>query len=437
MTIKHRLFISNIMMIAIPALMSLGVAAVMLFISMSVLDIRDMERDGESSSDIVEQVRRYAQNLGQSGDTANAADIEQIKSDINFIVSLQNNGMRREDYYRYIIDIFVFMFIIVIFIILMTNRFLTRMVIKSIVTPVDTLVYGVHQIRDGNLSYRIKYGGKDEFAPICADFNEMAERLTDMVNARQKDEENRRELIAGISHDLRTPLTSIKTYVEGIELGIASSPQMQKHYFDTIKNKTEDLEHIINQLFLFSKLDTGEFPMQIEKIDIGKWIIDFINTISDEYSQKGLQIELNQTEQKEVDYINADNIQFRNVLTNILENSLKYGSEDGGGMITVKVFCYSDGTNAVITLNDNGPGVPDDSLKKIFNVFYRGDKSRSNPSQGSGLGLAISAKIIERLGGTIKAENLRESGLSVIITLPVAERVERENTNTDEKNTDY
>ncbi|MCL2771707.1 MAG: HAMP domain-containing histidine kinase [Oscillospiraceae bacterium] len=423
MTIKRRLFISNIMMIAIPALISLSFAAVMLFASMSVLDIKDRTGDGRSYEDIVEQVRKYAQNLEQSDNTT---DIEQIKSDINSIVSPQSGGINHEDYYRYIIDIVIFMFIVIIFIILMTNRFLTRMVIKSIVTPLDTLVYGVHQIRDGNLSYRIKYEGKDEFAPVCADFNEMAERLTDMVNARQKDEETRRELIAGISHDLRTPLTSIKTYVEGIELGMASSPQIKKRYFDTIKNKTEDLEHIINQLFLFSKLDTGEFPMQIEKIYIGKWIAGFIDVISDEYAQKGLQIGLEENENIKGIVINADNVQLGNVLTNILENSLKYGDKDGDDKITVQISCHSGGADIVIALNDNGPGVPDDVLKKIFNVFYRGDKSRSNPSQGSGLGLAISAKIIERLGGTIRAENVRESGLSVIITLPVAENRERE-----------
>ena len=364
LTIKRRLFISNILMIAIPALISLSIAVVILFAGMAILDIKSREGNDKSFGDVITQVREYAQNLEQSDDTVN---IETIKSDINSIVSSASSEIRHDDYYRYAIDIVIFMFIAVIFIILMTNRFLTRMIIKSIVTPLDKLVYGVHQIRDGNLGYRINYGGKDEFEPICADFNEMAERLTEMVNARQKDEENRRELIAGISHDLRTPLTSIKTYVEGIELGIASSPQMQKRYFDTIKSKTKDLEHIINQLFLFSKLDTGEFPMQPERIDLGKWIGDFIGGISDEYAQKGLQTELDENENIKGVIINADNVQLRNVLTNILENSLKYGGSNNNEQIIVKFFCRSDGANAIITINDNGPGVSEEALEKIFN----------------------------------------------------------------------
>lgn len=114
---------------------------------------------------------------------------------------------------------------------------------RSITTPLDALVHGVRQIRDGNLEYRIEYDGKDEFAQVVDDFNEMAQRLQDMVNARQKDDENRRALIAGISHDLRTPLTSIKGYVEGLEKGVANSPQMRREYLDTIRQKTDDLEH--------------------------------------------------------------------------------------------------------------------------------------------------------------------------------------------------
>jgi len=321
----------------------------------------------------------------------------------------------------------IFLFAAVVMIILATNQLLTRKVINSIVTPLDTLVYGVHQLRDGNLDYRIEYTDKDEFAAVCSDFNEMAERLLDMVNARQKDEENRKELIAGISHDLRTPLTSIKTYVEGIELGMASTPQLQKKYLDTIKNKTKDLEYIINQLFLFSKLDVGEFPMQMEQRDIGKRLLYFVNAVSDEYRQRGLQITLEENIQGVMVYV--DSVQLRNVLTNILENSLIYGNKEQGAM---RIACQKDDTRVKITLTDNGSGVSDDALEMLFNVFYRGDKARTNTSGGSGLGLAISAKIINRLGGTIRAENAPEGGLSITITLPIIKGVTE-----NEKNIDY
>jgi signal transduction histidine kinase len=274
-------------------------------------------------------------------------------------------------------------------------------------------VYGVRQIRDGNLDYRIAYAGNDEFTAVCSDFNEMAARLSDMVKARQKDEENRKELIAGISHDLCTPLTSILTYVEGIELGLATTPVIQKEYLATIKSKAKDLEHIINQLFLFSTLDVGEFPMQPEPQDIGKLLSDFVKNVASEYRQKGGQITLAENIQGIM--VNTDSVQLRNVLTNVIENSLKYGNKEKG---IVTIACKSENTNAVITLNDNGPGVSGDALDKLFDVFYRGDKARANTKKGNGLGLAISAKIIERQGGTIKAANLSAGGLSIIITLP-------------------
>jgi signal transduction histidine kinase len=312
-------------------------------------------------------------------------------------------------------------------IILVTNRLLTRRVYKSIVTPLDLLVSGVHQIRDGNLNCRIAYTARDEFAGVCADFNEMAGRLLDMVNARQKDDENRRELIAGISHDLRTPLTSIKAYVEGLGEGVAATPESRARYINIIKSKTADLEHIIAQLFLFSKLDLGNFPFRMETFDIGLALSDFVKTAGEEYKQKGLSLDL--AENTRGLMVNADSVQLGNVFANILENSVKYGSKNGGIM---RIACRAENGEALITLTDNGPGVPEASLEKIFHVFYRSDKARSNTGQGSGLGLAISAKIMERLGGSIRAANAREGGLSVILRLPIQTGGE-----SDEKNTDY
>jgi signal transduction histidine kinase len=133
------------------------------------------------------------------------------------------------------------MLCIMIAIIFFTNRILTRIMVNSIITPLDTLSYGVEQVREGNLSFRLDYLGKDEFSPVCAAFNQMADRLQNLEEARRVDEESRKELIAGISHDLRTPLSAIKLYLEGIEKGVAATPEHQQKYFETIKNKTEDL----------------------------------------------------------------------------------------------------------------------------------------------------------------------------------------------------
>jgi signal transduction histidine kinase len=304
-----------------------------------------------------------------------------------------------------------------VFIILLTNRFLTRFVFRKIVHALHTLTYGVHQVRDGNLGFRIDYGGNDEFSEVCGDFNEMAVRLSDSVSARQKDEQSRKELIAGISHDLRTPLTSIKAYVEGIEKGVASTPEARKHYIDTIKNKTDDLEHIIEMLFLFSKLDTGEFPYHIERVDLTSVVSEVIESLRDEYEARGLEISLSR--KTEGVYVEIDAMQMRYIMINIFENSAKYKTKERGKM-DVAVSENEDNSegNATVTFTDDGPGVPEEALDKLFDAFYRSDPSRNNPSKGSGLGLAIAAKIVDRFGGTLKAVNVPPSGLSIIMTFP-------------------
>jgi signal transduction histidine kinase len=307
----------------------------------------------------------------------------------------------------------VLLFVVVIFIIGSTNYFLTKSLLHRIVGPLEILNYGVHQIQLGNLDYRIEYGRKDEFSIVCADFNLMAQKLRESVDRQKKDEISRKELIAGISHDLRTPLTSIKAYVEGLIDEIATTPQAQKSYLQTIKTKAEDINQIVDKLFLFSKLDIGEFPFYPEKLMIGEELFEFVKATSDEYRNKGLILELTQNI-KNVTF-QIDPVQFRNVITNILENSVKYRNKDCGLM---EIACFEREQNVCITLTDDGPGVPEEALDKIFDIFFRNDPSRNNPGKGSGLGLAISAKIIERSEGKIRAENVTTGGLRIVITIP-------------------
>jgi signal transduction histidine kinase len=316
-----------------------------------------------------------------------------------------------------------------VFIIFLTNRFLTRFVFGKIVHALHTLTYGVHQIRDGNLNFRINYRGNDEFTPVCEDFNEMATRLWDSVVAGQKDEQSRKELIAGISHDLRTPLTSIKAYVEGIEKGVASTPDAYKRYIDTIKNKTDDLEHIIEMLFLFAKLDTGEFPYHIERVDLTSLVSEVVDSLMEEYGNRGLEISLSQSSLSRTPEnlcVEIDAMQMRYIMINIFENSVKYKNKERGKM-RISVFeseAENEGEageakeNAIMIFTDDGPGVPREALDKLFDAFYRSDPSRNNPSKGSGLGLAIAAKIVHRFGGAIKAVNAPQGGLSIIMTFP-------------------
>ncbi|MGC4020199.1 MAG: HAMP domain-containing sensor histidine kinase [Muricomes sp.] len=145
--------------------------------------------------------------------------------------------------------------------ILLTNRFLTKFVFQKIERPLDILTDGVRQISDGNLERRIDYKEQDEFAPVCADFNEMAYRLKVSEERTRQHEQSRKELLVGISHDLRSPLTSIRAYVEGLLDGVAKTPESQIGYLEIIKNKAEDIDRMLSKIFLFSKMELGEYPV--------------------------------------------------------------------------------------------------------------------------------------------------------------------------------
>jgi signal transduction histidine kinase len=300
---------------------------------------------------------------------------------------------------------------IMIMLILATNFFLTRMITKNISAPLNTLSFGVKQIQENNLRFRLEYRAGDEFLPVCNAFNEMAARLESMSKEQKKYEENRRELIAGISHDLRTPLASIKAYLEGLEKGVAATPPMREKYFATIKNKTHDLEHIIDHLFLCSKLDMNDFPLNLKTLDIGQFVSGMVSELSGEYIKRGLTVELSETAKNLP--VNIDPALFRNVFVNILENSAAY-KEAEQGRIEIKISAAGDMVE--IRLTDDGPGVPEEALDKLFDVFYRVDQSRN--TRGNGLGLAISQKIVNRMGGSMRAE-LPGRGLSICICLPL------------------
>ena len=294
------------------------------------------------------------------------------------------------------------------------NNFFTHRITKRITRPLEMLNGGVRQIHANNFAHRIDYKGNDEFRPICEAFNEMAEKLETSTVQRQKDESARRELIAGISHDLRTPLTSIKGCLEGIETGVASSPEMREKYLSIVKNKTVTLEYLIEQFFLFAKLDMDEFPLDLRRTDISLAVCDMIEDSLSEYAAKGLSI--NVSDMPKNAYVLADVIMLRNVIINILENSVRYKTKEQGQM---EISAVVDGDAVLLRLTDNGPGVQADALPKLFDVFYRADPSRSK--RGSGMGLAISAKIVERMGGSIHAEpSAVGTGLATVIRLPLA-----------------
>lgn len=305
--------------------------------------------------------------------------------------------------------------IAVVLSVIFTNRFLIRFVFKKIEEPIDILSYGVREIAGGNLDYRLNYNKNDEFLPVCVSFNDMAGRLKQSVEMAQKNEESRKELLLDISHDLRSPLTSIQAYVEGLIDGVADSPQMRDKYLQTIRRKTIDIEKMVSALFAYSKLDMEEFAVNEEKILLYDFVNEYVNNSKDEFAQNGLDVTVTASENVTVF---ADRELLTRIVSNIIENSVKYKNKE-------KAFdkiCISKEKNfAKIVFADNGPGVDENSLEKLFEVFYRTDKARSNTGTGSGIGLAFVKKAVNAMGGKVKAENNEYGGLSIIVCLRCAD----------------
>jgi signal transduction histidine kinase len=385
MTIKRRLFISNILMFVLTLTSFAVTGRIILFVGVSILD--------------------------NNAEVKSIIDVDRFRDEKMLEDALHSSGYVH-------ISRFIFL-AVMLAIMIVINNIITYRFSRTIVRPLDALGEGVRQIHNNHFAYRIAYPTDDEFRPVCEAFNEMAGRLEASIEERNKNEANRRELIAGISHDLRTPLTVIKAYLEGIEEKVASTPEKQKKYFDTIKTKTDDLEKIINQLFLFSKLDLGKLPMNLQLVNIGKVIPEMVDDFIEEYKQKGILLEIENLNEYNV---KIDVQWLHNVFVNILENSAKYKKKDTGKVRISSKKIHNGIETAEIHLRDDGPGVLPETLEKLFDVFYRTDPSRN--TRGSGLGLAISAKIIQHMGGTIRSELAAEGGLDIVISFPIAANTE-------------
>lgn len=304
--------------------------------------------------------------------------------------------------------------VVAVIVITITNGILSSRIYKNLMIPLKLLSYGADQIKNGNLDFDMKYEGDDEFKQVCDDFNEMRMRLKESVQAKLKYEENRRELVAGISHDLRTPLTGIKGYVEGLIDGVANTPEKINKYLNTIHQKACDMDELVDRLFLFSKLDTGKYPFDFDIVSAKNYFSELYEELEDDMAKRGLKIIYTNKCSYDVK-IKIDCREIRRVIFNILDNTVKYNERQDKESVTT---VYEDDEWINVKISDNGNGVDEQIISKLFESFYRADPSRTNPSQGSGLGLAIAKNIIEAHDGRIEA--LNNNGLTIVIKLPIS-----------------
>ncbi len=290
---------------------------------------------------------------------------------------------------------------------------LSRFLSKQILEPLAALRSASDEIRKGNLDAPLVVPTLDELGQTCRDFDAMRRDLKTAREEQKRYEQNRKELIAGISHDLATPLTVVKGYASGLREGIANTPEKQHRYIDGIYHTACSMEHLVESLFLFSKLDLGRIPFTLENVLCYRYFEDFVQEEAPLMAEQGLTLRLagNPTTAQ----IAIDRMQFRRVLENLLNNSLKYKI---AASVDFTVTVTETAHSVTIHCADTGQGVPDESLPKLFDSFYRTDAARTNVTKGSGLGLAIAKQIIISMNGTIAASHTPGGGLTISITLP-------------------
>lgn len=303
-----------------------------------------------------------------------------------------------------------------IVVILLLNTLFTRYQVKKLLQPVDILARAAGRVEAGDFTQSIDYQGRDEFSSVCAAFNRMQEHLLEEQKKNAAYEQARTDLVAGISHDLRTPLTSVKGYIKGLRDGVAQTPERQRQYLDVAYRKACDMDILLQRLFYFSRLETGNLPLLREDTDLRDFVRRFTSEAGPELAQAGGHIEL--TVLSSPHPVSIDSEQLYRVLNNLKDNALRYA---GTEPLVISLTVERQGAWEQICFADNGRGVPEEALPHLFEQFWRGDQARSPKNgEGSGLGLYIVKYIVEAHGGTIQAKN--DGGLVFTILLPRKER---------------
>ena len=293
---------------------------------------------------------------------------------------------------------------------------LSRFIVRRILAPLKELERGAQAVQQGNLSVRLSHQRNDEFTPAISAFNLMTDKLSQSLREREADEARRKELIASISHDIRTPLTAIRAYVEGLLDHVADTPEKEAHYLRVIEKKSEVLERLIEQQLLLTKMDLGEKALPLVPIDLSKLVTDFVEENRLLWEKQGADFHIEKEEGVEMA---GNELLLERILENLITNSIRYKKEE---RVEIDIRVESSGDRVLLTVADNGSGVAEEALSRLTEAFYRTDLARSHTDKGSGLGLAIVKRAVTLMYGMLSMDNRMPHGLLVQISFPKEEK---------------
>ena len=356
MKIRTKLFIAFFLIIGLPMVL-LSVGAVT-FTSYHMDELYELQLETATAEEIAQAVKLYAM------------DVREYISNLMALICL-------------IVPIIVICLVLWIY--------------HSIVTPIHMLQMATQNIKNGNLDFEVEVHNQDEIGELCEDFEEMRKRLKDNAEEKLRSEQQNKELISNISHDLKTPITAIKGYVEGLIDGVADTPEKQNKYLQTVYSKAIDMDRLINELSFYSKIDTNKIPYTFNRINVVGYFEDCAEDLGRELEDEGFGFSYQNYVDNSVQMI-ADAEQIKRVINNIVGNSKKYSDKE---KTAIRMTIKDVGDFVQIEIEDNGRGIAAKDLPYIFDRFYRTDASRNSSKGGSGIGLSIVKKIMEDHGGKI------------------------------------
>ena len=289
---------------------------------------------------------------------------------------------------------------------IITSSLITAWINKDIYKPLKELSAAMQHIAEGDFDYRMTQAREDELGTLFENYEQMRLQLKENEEEKADNEKKSKELVSNISHDLKTPITSIKGYVEGIMDGVADTPEKMDKYIKTIYNKANDMDKLINELTTYSGIDSNKIPYHFHIINVSDYFSDCVEEVGLDLESKN--IHLNYTNLAPADTcIVADPEQLKKVINNIIGNSIKYMGHNNG-VIDIRIL--DEGESVKIEIEDNGKGIPAKDIGNVFERFFRSDASRNSMQGGSGIGLSIVKKIIEDHGGYVWATSKEGEG---------------------------
>lgn len=303
-----------------------------------------------------------------------------------------------------------------ILVVVVTGVAITSYLSRSVLRPLKELNTAMQHMRDGELNYEFSGSGDAELQELCQSFEALRIKLQETVAENLAYEQEQRMLLANISHDIKTPITSIRGYVEGILDGVADTPEKMGRYLRTIHTKAAAVELMADNLSLYSKLEMKRVLYHMEVTDI----FGFLREVTEEF-----ELELQDSDMRLAYDIQEgpcpgkiDREKLRRVFANLITNAIKY-KKPGQGSLCVGARRTPRG--ALVTFTDRGAGIAPEDLERVFEGFYRGDPSRNNRIEGNGLGLAICRQIVADHGGKIWIRSQKGQGTEVVVLLPCGE----------------